>query len=277
MSFHAKKEVLILIKPMGRIWIIILTALLMASCSFSDCLKSLDSVSEKSDESSDNVSDEAGVFNDNGKSIVNALEFTDPIENNGESGADDVNTADEVIVLTVNTFIPNSEKPDRENSGIPEKELNSESIQMEIRLFFADRSLAAEGKPGPYGFVTPVIRKVPATSGILRAALNELIKGPLPGEKNLGPVIPAASVVNKVIINDRVAVIDFNKAVISDHPGGTLGGVITKQALVFTAAQFESVDGVLVTVEGKPWDDGHFTWDTPIYEEDILNSLQKSN
>ena len=89
----------------------------------------------------------------------------------------------------------------------------------------------SRGQAGPYGFVTPVIRKVPATSGILRAALNELIKGPCL-EKNLGPVIPAASVVNKVIINDRVAVIDFNKAVISDHPGGTLGGVITMQALV---------------------------------------------
>ncbi len=266
-----------MIKSMGRIGLLMLAALFLASCSFRDCLNPLDSVLDKSNESKDNISDDVFASDNNDASAVNALDSTDSIKNNGESGVDDVNTAGEIIELTVTAFIPNSEKPDTENSSVPEKEPNSESIQMEIRLFFADRALAAEGNPGPYGFVTPVIRKVPATSGILMAALNELIKGPLPEEGNLGPVIPAASVVNKVTINNRVAVIDFNKAVISDHPGGTLGGTITMQALVFTAAQFDSVDGVLVTIEGKPWDDGHFTWDKPIYEEELLNSIQKLN
>jgi hypothetical protein len=162
---------------------------------------------------------------------------------------------------------------------LDDEDLNTdrEPVQMEISLFFSDKALVGEGKLGPYGFVSPVTRNVPAVSGILKKALDELIKGPLAEEKGLSPVIPPTARVNRVTIRDGIAKIDFNKAFVTDHPGGTLGGAITMQALIFTASQFDSVDGVLVTVEGKPWNDGHFIWDQPMYEEDLLNSLKNNN
>jgi len=33
------------------------------------------------------------------------------------------------------------------------------------------------------------------------------------------------------------------------------------------------VDGVLVTVEGEPWSDGHFIWDTPIYADELTKTF----
>lgn len=81
---------------------------------------------------------------------------------------------------------------------------DQKSIKMEIKLYFADKEAVSSGKPGLYGFVTPTVRKVPATSGILRYTLNELIKGPLSQEDGLDPVLPATVKVNKVVIKDRV-------------------------------------------------------------------------
>jgi germination protein M len=153
---------------------------------------------------------------------------------------------------------------------------NITPVQMEIKLYFADRKAVEDGKPGPYGFVTPVTRHIPATSGILCAAMKELIKGPLPEEQGVDPVMPAASEVCKVSIKDGIAYIDFNQSFADNHPGGTLGGSITMQSIVFTASQFDSVDGVLVTVEGQPWDDGHFIWEEPIYADELARSFSKN-
>lgn len=142
-------------------------------------------------------------------------------------------------------------------------------VQMELILYFADRKATGNGEPGPYGFVTPVTRHIPATSGILAEAIRELAKGPLPEEGEVDPVLPDTTELRKISIQDGIARIDFNRAFAEDHKGGSLGGTITRQSIVFTAAQFDSVDGVLVTVEGEPWSDGHFIWDIPIYPEDL--------
>ena len=88
-------------------------------------------------------------------------------------------------------------------------------------------------------------------------------------------MLPPSVKINKLSIQDKVAAIDFNEALLTDHPGGTLGGSITIQALVFTASQFDSIDAVLVTVKGEPWNDGHFVWDTPIYEKDLLSNIEQ--
>ena len=158
-----------------------------------------------------------------------------------------------------------SEPTDRSGDRTP--------VRMELKLYFADRKAVEDGKPGPYGFVTPVTRQIPATSGILTEAINELIKGPLSEEEKVDPVMPDTAEVRKVSIQDGIAQIDFNQAFAQDHKGGTQGGSITRQSIVFTAAQFDSVDGVLVTVEGEPWSDGHFIWDTPIYADELTKTF----
>lgn len=209
--------------------------------------------------------------------VGQASDDLDVTENGGDvilESVDNTNSGIEMLVL-------GEESEELSEDSIPVGAISSPSAIGEkpeafwtIKLFFADRDLVAEDKPGPYGFVTPTMREVPVTSGILKYTLNELIKGPLSGEKNLGSVLPPTVKMNRLSIQDKVAIIDFSKALLTDHPGGTLGGSITVQALVFTASQFDSIDGVLLTVEGEPWDDGHFVWDTPIYEKDLLNNIE---
>ncbi len=256
-TFTPKNGVLILIKSLGRVLILLLTVLFLSSCSFNEFLSSLDNIDFPS---------ENDHFEDNSQPVVNIVDGNDAAESNSKVSV--IGSSPDDIEVTVNTPIPGNDEFDNDKVSQP--------VQMEIKLFFADKALAEEGKLGEYGFVSPVVRKVPATSGILKVTLNELIKGPLPDEQNLSPVIPATAEVNKVTIENKVAVIDFSNSLISNHSGGTLGGSITMQALVFTAAQFESVDGVLVTVEGQPWDDGHFIWDIPIYEEELLSSIRNN-
>ena len=149
--------------------------------------------------------------------------------------------------------------------------------QIELILFFADRTAVNDGTSGPYRFVTPVQRTVPATSGVLKAALEELIKGPLPEDNGVDPVIPKSAKLLGVSIEDGIAYVNFNKAFAMDQAGGTLGGAITLQSIVFTAAQFDIVDGVVVNVEGEPWSDGHFIWDTPIYADSLYMGEELDN
>lgn len=247
-----------MMKRKYRLWSLLIVVLFLTSCSLTDFLKSSEPNTNSSDVSQSQSSNGADTSNINGE-----LEF---------EGIDKPQADIDLVVVRV------SPKDELEDSLPVAVVVNPDvsrkpDLVWSVKLFFADRDLVMKGKPGPYGFVTPAIREVPVTTGILKYTLNELIKGPTSGEENLGSVLPPTVTINKLSIQDRIAVIDFDEALLTDHPGGTLGGSITMQALVFTATQFDSIDGVLVTVEGEPWDDGHFIWDTPIYERDLLNAV----
>ena len=244
-----------MIKSMYRIGLMLLMVLFLTSCNFTDFLTSPELNTNPTDASPDQGSDDLDVSG-----------------NSGDVGLESVDKAQPGIEMVV--LGEGSEKFSEDS--IPAGAISNPSPDAfwSIKLFFADRDLVVEDKPGPYGFVTPAVREMPVTSGILKCTLDELIKGPLSGEKNLGSVLPPSVKINKLSIQDKVAAIDFNEALLTDHPGGTLGGSITIQALVFTASQFDSIDAVLVTVKGEPWNDGHFVWDTPIYEKDLLNNIQ---
>ncbi|HHY83358.1 MAG TPA: GerMN domain-containing protein [Clostridiales bacterium] len=258
----------------GRMWILLLSIMLLTSCSISGLINpsGADSYTQEPGNAADiretENQSESGSHEDNLSEDGSANEITLEVLN--------AETEDESIPAGQETHAGNSSRGNKnteKSAGIPD----SKPVKMEIKLYFADREAVSSGKPGQYGFVTPTVRKVPATSGILKYTISELIKGPLPEEEGLDPVIPATVKINKVIIKDKVAVIDFNKALLTDHPGGTLGGTITRHAIVFTASQFDSVDGVMVTVEDNPWNDGHFIWDYPIYADELLNSMKNND
>lgn len=247
-----------------KILVLIYMLCLLTSCSFSRLLDPLAYDGGNTEEGLPN-SDDTDLIYRNYENEINDFENSD-YENDARPVA---NIADD-IELTLNTSKPGTSEPDTHTAVPPA----SRPVHMEIKLYFADMAYIEKGTKGAYGYVTPVIRKVPATSGILKAAMDELIKGPLPEEADLSPVLPASAKVNGAKIADRIAIIDFSNELISDHSGGSLGGTIAMQALVFTACQFDSIDGVLVTVEGNPWDEGHFVWDTPIYEQELLSSIR---
>ena len=77
---------------------------------------------------------------------------------------------------------------------------------------------------------------------MLRLALQELIRGPLPGEVNLVRTLPATVKILNLKIEDGVALIDFSSELITapDSPGGSLAGSILIQSLVYTCLLYTS-------------------------------------
>ncbi len=142
---------------------------------------------------------------------------------------------------------------------------------MELSLFFADREAVVSGHPGEYGFVKPIKRTVSYDKRGLKAAFEALIEGPQPQDGDVDSVLPKTSSLVKATVQEGIAYLDFNQEFTDDHAGGSLGGMITLYGIVLTAAQFNTVSGVMVTVDGEPWSDGHFVWDMPIYAKDLYN------
>jgi hypothetical protein len=138
-----------------------------------------------------------------------------------------------------------------------------------VELFFADLAAAESGRPGDFGYVRPVERTLLFRPDVLRLALEELIRGPQPGEGPLGWTLPAAAEILNLEINDGLAIIDFSRAVLEGSAGGSLSGTVFTQSIVYTATQFPAVDRVIVLVEGHPWQEGHYFWDSALGREDL--------
>lgn len=163
---------------------------------------------------------------------------------------------------------PNGETaPGETFSG--DKQDKEEGRKVKITLYFGDQKAIKDESPSQTGYLSPVVREFPYTTAVLRLALQELIRGPLPGEGNLVKTLPATVKILNLKIENGVALIDFSSELLTDSPGGTLGGTILAQSIVYTATEFPTVKSVLVTVNGEPYSDGHFTWKEPIGRKDF--------
>jgi spore germination protein GerM len=96
----------------------------------------------------------------------------------------------------------------------------------------------------------PVKRNIKAESP-LKDTLNELIKGPNKTEKKKGllTAIPDDLRLRNVQVVGKNAVLDFNEAIETNANGEILLTRIDQ--LVYTATQFEGVEGVIIKVNGK--------------------------
>jgi spore germination protein GerM len=150
-----------------------------------------------------------------------------------------------------------------------EEEADPTEETVQVLLFFAEARAVNSGEPGAYGFVAPVVRAVAAGEDLLMAALGELIRGPLPDDGDLFTTLPATSKILGLQIDGEVVIIDFSHELLSDSPGGTLGGTVFMQSIVLTATQFPGVAKVMVLVEGDPWCDGHMIWEVPLGPDDL--------
>ncbi len=142
-----------------------------------------------------------------------------------------------------------------------------------VKLFFADNRLVAEDRPGQYGYVVPVLRSIPYTPDetiALQVTLKELIRGPLTTDSgDLFYTIPETTKLLSAEIEDETAVVNFSGELLTDSAGGTTGGRIFRESIIYTVTQCPSIKNLLVLVEGEPWCDGHYIWDTPLGEKDI--------
>ncbi|MHB1342109.1 MAG: GerMN domain-containing protein [Coriobacteriia bacterium] len=111
---------------------------------------------------------------------------------------------------------------------------------MRVKLYFGneDRVMAVE-------------REIPYTTGVAKAALLELLKGPSATEMQglaLHTQIPAGTTLDAVSITNGVAKVDLSGEF--DDGGGTLSVTMRLAQVVYTLCQFPTIDSVEFYMDG---------------------------
>lgn len=126
---------------------------------------------------------------------------------------------------------------------------SAEEKTLSVTLFYPN------GKTDP-GFmdcnvVRGVTRTIPYTTATARAALTELIKGPLPPELNDGFVtsIDSGTTIKSLAIKDGVATVDFSKE-LGFKNVGLCAGQFIKAQIEQTLLQFPTIKKVQISIEG---------------------------
>ncbi len=103
--------------------------------------------------------------------------------------------------------------------------------------------------------VTSIARYVPKTQTPGRAALDELLKGPTPGERDLGygTNIPEGVVIQRLTIGSGTAAVDFN-AKLEEGVGGSCRVAAIRAQIMNTLKQFPTVQRVTISIDGRTED-----------------------
>ena len=135
---------------------------------------------------------------------------------------------------------------------------STESNSREVDLFFADssgRRLALER------------REISGTGqeGILRAALEELVKGP--SGDNRVRTVPETTQIRAVFTRDTTVWVDLAGSIAEEHPGGAWTEILSTYSIVNTLTEnFGEVELVHIIVDGRERDTlaGHVDISTPL-------------
>ncbi len=149
------------------------------------------------------------------------------------------------------------------------EKLNLVEERKEIVLYFSDQD-------GEYliGEKRKIIKK-----GVLKEEakeiIDELIKGP---RGKLIPTLPPRTKCLNLKLDERgVAIINFNKALSKDHPGGSSAEILTTYSIVNSLIQnFPQIKQVQILIEGKPIETiaGHLSLKQPIASKPDLIKKQ---
>lgn len=146
-------------------------------------------------------------------------------------------------------------------------------VPVELAVYFFLEGTATGGD-GP--FLVPVHREVPPTTGVARAAIEQLLAGLTTAESTSIPAIsstvPEGTQLLDISISSGVATVDLSEEFES---GGGSASVLGRLAqLVFTLTQFPTVDSVVLEIEGEAvevFSSEGVVIDGPLTREDFLD------
>ncbi len=108
-----------------------------------------------------------------------------------------------------------------------------------------------------------------------KEVIDELIKGP---RGKLIPTLPPQTKCLGVKLNEKgVAIINFNKTLTKNHPGGSSAEILTAYSIVHSLTQnFPQIKQVQIQVEGKPIETiaGHLSLKQPLVAKPDLIKKQ---
>jgi len=121
-----------------------------------------------------------------------------------------------------------------------------------IRLYFVAPGGETPGRAGP--FLVSVHRKIPATPGIARASLEQLVAGPSATDRTLidgiATAVPADTLVLGINIDNGLATVDLSREF--ESGGGSFSMFARLAQVVYTVTQFPTVDEVEFRLDGEP-------------------------
>lgn len=122
--------------------------------------------------------------------------------------------------------------------------------EMAVKVFFGNSTKAAAGDE--CSAVFPLVRTVPKTASVAKAALTELLKGVTPAEEAMGyaTVLNAGSALQSVKLENGVLHADFNSK-LGEGVSGACAVSAARAEIVQTAQQFPTVKDVVISIDGK--------------------------
>lgn len=120
-----------------------------------------------------------------------------------------------------------------------------------IRTFYPDANVM--------GLETTEVNVAFNTNDVTRDTLTDLFKQ-IPNVE-YGRLIPDTARINSLYLNDDGRVyVDFNRALVTDMNAGSSGEGLILQGIVNTIGTYYNVEEVVLTVDGKPYESGHFAF-----------------
>ena len=133
--------------------------------------------------------------------------------------------------------------------------------EMEISVYFSTQEAMFLAKE----------KRVISTEKLYKNAINELIEGPKDPVNS--KTIPDKVKLKDIKVVNGKARVNFNRALIDNHWGGSTGERMTVYSIVNTLTQFEEIDEVIFLVEGDKIETlvGHMDLTKPLtWNEKIL-------
>lgn len=160
---------------------------------------------------------------------------------------------------------PQTEPETGSDTGTDKNQLGQE---IEVTLYFSDDQAM---------YLVGEIREITINPSSPQMAskqageiVRELIAGPR--DPDLIPTIPAETQLNGVEISEGVATVDFSEEIVTEHPGGSTGELMTVYSLVNSLTELPEINEVQILVDGQTIDSlaGHMDLTQPLGRDDSI-------
>lgn len=151
-----------------------------------------------------------------------------------------------IVIVGALLMLPKEDVPVDDNGPVLNDEINDEIPEMmTVSLYFVR---VVDGQEE----IEAVAREIPATEAVGRAAIQELLAGPLPQEEaeGLSTVINEGTELQSLHIDDGVAWADFNQR-LQEGVAGSAWVMAIRSQIEQTLSQFETVDEVIISIDGE--------------------------
>ena len=110
--------------------------------------------------------------------------------------------------------------------------------EQEIKMYYTTQQVM---------YLTPE-KRIIQTDNLFKNTINELIKGPK--DSSLNKTIPEGVELLGINVKNGLARVDFNRALVDNHWGGSTGERMTIYSIVNTLTQFKEIEKVMILIDG---------------------------